>query len=134
MAGGTTNLLGSFQATGNAFASWQYAYLVDAATNPVVLSLGGVHTLQLAGEGFERVNFLMLAPLPSVTLTAKTSGTSLLLSVPTQSGHKYIVAYRNSLPGSGWTQLGSTLTGNGLVQTVTDSLAAGQRFYRVQVQ
>jgi hypothetical protein len=45
--------------------------------------------------------------------------------------------YKNNLTDPGWTQLaggGNPVTGNGLTQSVTDSLGQGQRFYRLSVQ
>jgi hypothetical protein len=134
LVNGVTNVLGSFLAPAN--ANWQYSLLTNSATGlPVIVSLGGTNTLQLLGDGLERVNFFMLVPLPQATLTAKLSGTNVMVSFPTQSNHKYILSYRNNLTDSGWTPVtGGTVNGNGLVQTIADPLAPGQRFYRVVVQ
>jgi hypothetical protein len=134
LVNGVSNVLGSFQAPAN--ANWQYSLLTNSATGlPAIVSLGGTNTLQLLGDGLERVNFFMLVPLPQVTLTAKLSGTNLLVSFPTESNHKYILSYRNNLTDSGWTPVtGGTVNGNGLVQTIADPLTTGQRFYRVVVQ
>jgi hypothetical protein len=137
VGGSATNVLGYFQAA--ASANWQYAMLVNTnvGTNtvPVVVSLGGTNTLEMFGEGFERVNFFMLEPLPSVNLRASISGTNVVLSVPTQSSHSYIISYKNNLTDSSWTQLGSSLTGTGLIQTVTDSaVSQSRRFYQLTIQ
>jgi hypothetical protein len=90
--------------------------------------------VQILGEGFERVNFFMLVPLPQFNVSAKAVGTNLAVSFPTQSGHNYIVSWRNDLTDSAWTPLGTAVTGNGLVQTVTDPIGPGHRFYKVNVQ
>jgi hypothetical protein len=42
--------------------------------------------------------------------------------------------YKNNLTDSSWTQLGGLVTGNGLVQQVSDNLSPGQRFYRLTIQ
>ena len=135
-----SNVLGYFQATGNAYATWQFSPLVNTNTGlPVVLSLGGIETLQVTGDWNEHVNFFMLVPVaPSgVTITPSVSGPNLQLSFPTQTGHTYTMYYKNNLTDPGWTQLaggGNPVTGNGLTQSVTDSLGQGQRFYRLSVQ
>lgn len=136
----TTNVLGSFQATGNAYGSWQYAPLVNTNTGlPVVLALGGVNTLQISGDGFERVNFFMLVPvLPNaVNLTPSLRGAGVVLSFPTQTGYTYTVLFKNNLSDPVWTPLpggGNPVAGSGSVQTVTDSLGQGSRFYRLVAQ
>jgi len=136
----TTNALGYFRATGNAYATWQYAPLVNTNTGqPVVVSLGGVETLQITGDGFERVNYFMLVPvLPnSVAITPSVSGNHLVLSFPTENGHTYTMYYKDSLGDANWTLLpggGNPVTGNGAVQSVTDNLGSSQRFYRMEIQ
>jgi hypothetical protein len=58
----------------------------------------------------------------------------MVLSFPTENGFTYQVQYKNNLTDSTWTDLGSALTGNGSVQTVTDAATAANRFYHVKVQ
>ena len=85
----TTNVLGCFQATGNSFATWQYAPLINTNTGaPILLALNGVETLQMTGDGLEHVNYFILAPaVPNmVVITASVSGSSIHLSFPTQTG------------------------------------------------
>jgi hypothetical protein len=65
----TTNVLGNFVGTGASFATWQYVPLVDANTNKVVLSLGGVETLQIMGDTNEYANFFMLVSAPALINT-----------------------------------------------------------------
>jgi hypothetical protein len=136
----TTNVLGYFQATGNSYATWQYAPLVNTNTSlPVVLSLNGVETLEVTGDGFERVNFFMLVPvLPnSITITPSVSGPNIVLSFLTQTGYTYTMYYKNNLTDSTWTQLvggGNPVIGNGLTQSVTDGLSQSHRFYRLTIQ
>ncbi len=133
----TTNVLGYFQATGNNYASWQYAPLINTNNGqPVTLSLGGVETLQVTGDGFEHINFFMLAPaVPnSVAITPSISGPNILLSFPTQSGYTYTMYYKNNLSDPTWTPLGSGVPGNGSVQQVQDSLSHSNRFYELSIQ
>ena len=131
-----TNNLGSFQGSGTSFATWQNVYLTDAATNKIILPFGGVQTLQFIGDYNENVNYFELVPLAplSPAITAAVSGSNIQLSFPTQTGFSYTMYYKNNLTDSGWTQLGSPVTGNGSVQSVSDSLGQSQRFYRLGVQ
>jgi hypothetical protein len=131
-----TQPLGSFKGSGTSFATWQYVPLVDANTNKVTLSFGGVKTLQLTGDYNENVNFLMLVPVVpnSVTLTASISGPNILLSFPTQTGFNYTVYYKNNLTDPIWTPLGDSVLGDGTIKTVTDGMNGGSRFYRLTIQ
>jgi hypothetical protein len=135
----TTNVLGYFQATGNNYGGWKYAQLFTASTNsttPVLVSLSGVQTLQVTGDGLERVNFFMLVPAvaASVSITPSINGNQIQLSFPTQSGYTYTMYYKDNLDDATWTQLGSGVPGNGLTQQVFDSLAHNHRFYRLTIQ
>jgi hypothetical protein len=60
----TTNVLGNFVGTGASFATWQYVPLVNTNTGlPVVLSLGGVETLQMTSAATNQsLNFFVLVP------------------------------------------------------------------------
>jgi hypothetical protein len=133
----TSNVLGNFIGSGTSFATWQYVPLTNAATGSlVILSLGGVETLQMTGDANENANYFMLVPL-TATLKAAVSGSSDILSFPTMSGLNYTVYYKNNLTDPGWTQLGSMVPGNGMVMSVTDSnilLSQSHRFYRLSVQ
>jgi hypothetical protein len=132
----TTNVLGYFQATGNNYGSYQYAPLMTASTNGqhVLVSLSGVETLQVTGDNDEHVNFYMLVAPSAVRLTPSLSGTNVVLSFPSQSAFSYLVAYKNNLTDPSWTPLGSAVAGNGLTQSVTDSLGQSHRFYILTVQ
>jgi len=69
-------------------------------------------------------------------MTATKNGGNVQLAFPTQTGGYYTVLYRNSLNGAGtWTPLSASVTGDGTVKTVTDSLsAAQQRYYKLLIQ
>jgi hypothetical protein len=130
-----TNVLGYFQAVGNSFGTYQYAPLMNTNNGQhVLLSLGGVETLQVTGDGFERVNFFMLVPPSAVSLKSSLSGANVALTFPTQSGFKYIVFYKNNLTDPAWTPLGAAVNGTGLLQTVTDTLGQSHRFYILTIQ
>jgi len=45
----------------------------------------------------------------------------------------YQVQYRSDLTTNVWVDLGTPITGNGLVNCITDAIAGPQKFYRVQV-
>lgn len=130
----TSNVLGNFIGSGTSFATWQYVPLVNTNTGlPVILSLGGVETLQMCGDYNENANFFMLVPV-APTLKASISGPNIQLSFATLTGFTYTVYWKNSLTDPTWTQLGSPVLGNGSIQSVTDSLSQTQRFYRLAVQ
>jgi hypothetical protein len=66
----SSNVLGNFVGTGASFATWQYVPLVNTNTGlPVVLSLGGVETLQMTGDTNESVNFFVLVPATALINT-----------------------------------------------------------------
>ena len=127
-----SNVLGYFQATGNAYATWQYAPLASNGV-PVILSLGGIETLQMTGDWNEHVNFFMLVPL-TPAITASISAPNITLSFPTVSGLNYTVYWKNNLTDATWTPLASPVPGNGAVLSVNDSLTQNHRFYRLAVQ
>jgi hypothetical protein len=127
--------LGTFSGTGANFNTWQYVPLVNTNTSlPVTLSLGGTNTFQMVGDGQEHVNFFMLEVANPVTLTASISGTNILLSFPTQTGFNYSLSYKNNLTDPSWTPLGSSVTGNGMIQTMSDGISVNHRFYRLTIQ
>lgn len=137
--GVSTNELGTFTVQNDGWSSWQWQELMDASGSPAVLTLdGNLHTLQLQGTtGNEvNVNFLMLVPAAAKpAVTAGLSGGNVTLSFLTQSGFSYQVQYKNNLTDATWTSLGSALSGNGSVQSASDTPAGNaHRFYRVQVQ
>jgi hypothetical protein len=129
-----SNVLGNFVGTGASFATWQYVPLVNTNTGfSVILSLGGVETLQMNGDLNENANFFMLVPV-TPTITASISGSNIILSFPTQSGLNYTVYYKTNLTDPTWTQLGSSVPGDGTVKSVSDGITNSRRFYRLAAQ
>ena len=139
----TTQLLGNFvDPNANGFQSWHWIPLTDTNGQPVTLSMSGVETLQLtapAGSASGSVNghFYMFAPYVPASrfhISALVSGPTVSIQFPTQSGYNYIVYYSTSLNPANWQTL-TTVTGDGAVETVTDTPGGGaKRFYRVQAQ
>ena len=70
----------------------------------------------------------------TVMITPSVSGGSILLSFPTQTGFSYQPQYKNSLTDATWTPLGSPITGNNAVQSKSDTIGSGARYYTVTVQ
>ncbi len=134
----TTNILGYFRATGNAFASWQYAPLINTNGGAlIVVNFPGTpETFQLGGDSNEHVNFFLLAPVfPAITATI--SGANVNLSFPTDSGFTYTIQYKNNLTDPTWTNLsggGNPVAGDGSVHIVTDTHSLSYRFYRLSIQ
>jgi hypothetical protein len=139
----TTQLLGTFADTNaSGFASWHWVPLTKNG-QPVVVSLGNVETLQVAAPsgsagGSMNAHFYMFVPstlAASFSVSASVSGSTVSIHIPTQIGHSFTVYYSTSLNPANWQALGSSITGDGTVKTVTDSTTGGaQRFYRVQAQ
>ncbi|MGH7972274.1 MAG: hypothetical protein ACREIC_26480, partial [Limisphaerales bacterium] len=75
---------------------------------------------------------LVLSP-KLVLSTPVLSGNSVSLSFPTALGLSYLVQFSDTLASPNWQPL-KTVTGNGAVQTVTDSMTAPQRFYRLTLE
>jgi hypothetical protein len=141
----TTQLLGSFSdASANGFQSWHWIQLTGNNGQPVLVSLGGVETLQVtAGPGAATGNvnshFYIFVPATvsgslAFSLSASVNGSTVSIKFPTQSGHSYTVQYSTSLTSPNWQTLGSSITGDGTVKTATDSASGTARFYRVQAQ
>ena len=139
----TTQVLGTFSDTNaNGFQSWHWIPLVNNNGQPVVVSLGGVETLKVtapsgSATGSFNSHFYMFVPAvvpSSFSISVTASAGTASIHIPTQSGHSYTVQYSTSLNPANWQTLGSSITGDGTVHTVNDSMTAGPRFYRVQVQ
>jgi len=140
----TTQVLGAF--SDPAPAGWQTYHLIellDANNNPVSVQLSGRETLRLtapnnatpSGNGVNSL-FFMLVPTASLqpfSISASLSGTNIRISIPTQSGHNYTLWHAATLT-SAWTQVGSTITGNGSVQTIPEPASSAQGYYRVTAQ
>jgi len=97
---------------------------------------GTIKTLRATTDnGGYNVNFYALVPAGNIfDLTALVSGSSVQLLFPTQTGLTYQVQYKNNLTDSSWTVLSTSVTGNGLMQTISDPASGSGRFYRVFVQ
>ena len=139
----TTQLLGNFaDPNANGFQSWHWVPLTGANGQPITLSMGGVETIQVTAPsglaaGSINGHFYLFAPVVTASLfriSASVSGTTVSIQFPTQNGHSYTVYYSTSLNPANWQTL-TSVTGNGAVETVTDSTSGGvKRFYRVQAQ
>jgi hypothetical protein len=73
------------------------------------------------------------APAPQFSLSSSVSGNQIHISFPTTSGFTYDVLSSTSLgsPTGTWPTL-TTVTGDGTVKSVPDTLGAGTKFYRVK--
>ena len=128
----TTQRLGQFSSVGINQQTYMWVPLTDAGlVAPVVVKLGGVSTLRITTPtGLCYPNYFMLVPASGITLSAATAGGNVNISLPTQAGATYRVFYRNSLTTGNWVLLKSLL-GDGTRKSVSDPVAAGQRFYKV---
>jgi hypothetical protein len=127
----TTVSLGTFAVPDtSAWTTYTWVPLKDSNGNLVTVDLGGQSTLRLT-DGGANLNFIMLAP--AAALGAKPAGNnSLGLSYTTQSGFNYTVLYKNSLTDSTWTPM-STVSGDGTLKTMGDTMNVGARYYRLLI-
>jgi len=131
----TSNVLGSFSDP-NA-AGWQAWHWIQLTNNgaPAVISLGGKATLKVtSGNNINSEFFMLTVAPPQVILTPTIVSGQLHISFPTQSGHSYQVLYSPTLNPSSWTPSGGSITGDGTVHSVNESVGGQQGYYRVQVQ
>ncbi len=137
----TTNFLGTFAIPAKGWGTWEWATLTDGSGNPVKVTLDGSQTtLQLEGTpivGHDEANvnfFMLVAVTPSPKLTAAINGGNIKISFPTQNGYSYQLVYKNNLTDAIWNPVGSSISGDGTVHTVSDLIGQGSRYYGVQVQ
>jgi hypothetical protein len=105
-----------------------------------ITNSGTVKTFRVTTDnGFYNANFYLLVPTytppPSAPLSANTAGTgtNFNLSFPTLPGYSYQVQYKTNLTDAVWLPLGSSFSGNGWTQTVSDTVSS-RGFYRLQIQ
>jgi hypothetical protein len=123
--------LGRWGHTGLGYSVYDWVPLTDdGLAAPVVVKLNGLGTLRMTTAGGNNPNFFMLVPASGIILTAARSGNNVLVSFPTQSGAIYRVFYRNNLTTGNWTLL-NTMLGDGGAKSVSDSVTATGRFYKV---
>jgi hypothetical protein len=137
--GGSTNLAGTFTVQNEGWSTWQWQELLDASGRPAVVNFdGSAQTLRLGGtSGNEvNVNFLMLvATTPTPNIVATRTGANINLSFPAENGYNFQIQYKSHLTDANWIPLGSPISGNNTIQSVSDlTVGNGQRFYRIQVQ
>jgi hypothetical protein len=70
--------------------------------------------------------------VPVEIISAFRQGTNTSLSFATVSGRNYMLQFTDSLTNSAWQTL-TTIAGNGSVRSVTNSVIAEGRFYRLRV-
>jgi hypothetical protein len=131
-----SNVLGSFSdpnAVG--WEAYHWIPLLDANSNKVVVSLGGLATLTLTSGNNLNAGFMMLVPAPpTAQITPTLVDGSLNLSFPTAVGHNYTVVFKSTLTATNWTPVGSVIAGTGATTNVSVSLSGSQGFYTVGEQ
>jgi hypothetical protein len=126
-----TRRLGRMAAIGQGTLAYAWVPVTDEGLAPVIVKFGGLGTLRLSTTtGLCYPNYLMLVPATGISMSASRTGNDVSISFPTQLGSTYRVFYRSDLSTGSWTLLG-TVIGDGNQKSITDSLVANQRFYRV---
>jgi hypothetical protein len=136
----TTNFLGNFNMQSTGWETYSFIPLRDNSGNLVTMTFNGsTNTLQVEnplGSGSDvNVNFFMLVPVAGpFTVTATLSGGNIVISFPTQNLLSYQLLYKNNLTDPTWTPIGSSLPGNGSIESFSQPASLAKRFYLVQVQ
>jgi hypothetical protein len=87
----------------------------------------------LSGPGFggtATANCLWLEP--TFSLSAAMCGANAAVTFPSESWHSYQLQYKNALTDPSWSNLGSPVGGNDVLQQLNDSTPATGRFYRIE--
>jgi hypothetical protein len=138
----TTQVLGTFSdANPSGWQAYHWIQLLDTNGNPVYVHFSGKATLRVtapanATSSGNALNplFFMLAPASAPALpfsiAASLSGNNVEISIPTQTGQNYTLWHATTMTGA-WTQVGSTIPGNGSVQTVPQPASDAQGYYKV---
>jgi hypothetical protein len=87
-------------------------------------------------ETTDPVHLTVLAPHDHtpVPLSATVQGSTVVLSLPAEDGAQWRIEYSDSTPSGPWTTL-ETITGNGTIMTVNDSVTnSTRRFYRAVLE
>jgi hypothetical protein len=107
-----TNVLGNFIGSGANPATWKYVPLVNTNTGlPVILSLGGVETLQMKGDGKENANFFVLVPAvvaPVTIVPTNSPGITSFSLVGGVGGNNVVINGTNGDVGATYYLLTST--------------------------
>jgi chitinase len=72
--------------------------------------------------------------IEAVKLGVQTSGTRVVLTLPTNPGHNSQIEYRDGLASSTWTPMGGTVMGTGAAVSITNTPASVPRFFRASIQ
>ena len=87
-------------------------------------------------ETTDPVHLTVLSPHDHtpVPLSATVQGSTVVLSLPAEDGAQWRIEYSDSAPSGPWTTL-ETITGNGTIMTVNDSVTnSTHRFYRAVLE
>jgi hypothetical protein len=143
-----TTVLGTFSdPSPSGWQSYHWIQLLDTNSNPVYVTLNGQATLRLtaptnatsAGSGLNPLFFLLAPATPpaaavTFSISAADVGGSLQISIPTQSGHSYTVWYSASVSAPSWSQVGGSISGDGTVHTVNETIGVSPGFFKVKAQ
>ncbi|HOX01296.1 MAG TPA: hypothetical protein P5555_09850 [Candidatus Paceibacterota bacterium] len=124
---------------------YRYFALADESGNPKSIPLSGEKTLRLTMGGpqmdFTRnalqMNYLLFVPAPLSPvklLDPAWSDGVFTVSFASEAGAIYRLSYKDSLSQTNWAVGGSSVVGDGSIQSLSDASAAQTRFYRVSAE
>jgi hypothetical protein len=79
-------------------------------------------------------NYLWQNPKFSVSAGLDATKTNFVLTLPTESWHKYQLQFVNVITNKNWSNFGSSVGGNDTLETITGPISPTNRFYRVLAQ
>ena len=137
----TTTSLGTFSVPNT--GGWQTYTWVPLKNSQggmiQITNTGSAKTFRVTTDnGGYNANFYALVPVSiapaPISLDVSITNNGVAISFPTQIGFSYQVEYNNNLTSASWTPLGGLIPGNSAVQTITEPMAGGAGYYRVEVQ
>lgn len=88
---------------------------------------------QFGGLPEVNVNFMMLVPSGTATLTARRTGTTTTICLQTMTRYTYEPLYKYAVSDPTWLPSGTGVPGENPLRSVNDTAPARARFYRVKV-
>ncbi|HWY32452.1 MAG TPA: hypothetical protein VNX46_16940, partial [Candidatus Acidoferrum sp.] len=93
--------------------------------------INGTGNTLTTGVTTATANYLWLNPTFSASAALGATGTNVNITIPTESWHAYQLQYKNALMDPIWQSLGNLFGGDDTLETITNSVFPGSRFYRV---
>jgi len=105
-------------------------YITGQSGSQMTHIINGIGSTLTSGVTTTTFNSLWLHP--AFGIMPDQNGANFEIMVPTESWHSYQLQYKNQLSDPNWLNLG-TVPGNDTLESITTSMPANSRFYRVKI-